>query len=215
MTPSDIIAEVRQIIQDVRVPYRYSDIVLVGFVNQTLKRAAMLRPDLFATIAEFSTTAGSVLQDCPTDSLRLIEIFQVKNGPSVVEVDRDTLNRTAPNWQAEPAGTPVNFMRHIRNDNRYFLYPAPIAGTVLIGEYAQTPPDYTLSQVITAPSEAYFTALVDGTVFLAESVDNEHVNAGRAKLFLDSFTQTLGAALQARTLTDTERAGLSAKEVMG
>lgn len=214
MTPNEVITEVRRLIQDTRTPYRYSDAVLLGFVNQTLKRMVMLRPDLFAVIGDFPTTANTALQSCPVDSMRLIEIFQVKNGDAVVEVNRETLDRTVPGWLNEPVGQPVNFMRHVRNPNRFFVYPRPSAGVVLVGEYAQTPPDYTIDQEITYPIDTYFPVLVDGVVFLAESIDNEHVNSNRAKLFQDAFVQGLGVALQTRTITDTEAGGLDPKQVI-
>lgn len=214
MTPSEVITQVRLLIQDTKTPYRYTDAVLLGFVNQTLKRMVMLRPDLFAVIDDFTTTVNTVLQSCPADSNRLIEIFQVKNGNAVTEVNRETLDRTVPGWVNETAGQPVNFMRHVRNPNRFFVYPRPEAGVVLVGEYAQTPPNYALNDTITFPTDAYFTAVVDGTVYLAESIDNEHVNSGRAKLFLDSFVQTLGVDLNARSLTDTESGGQDPKQVV-
>jgi hypothetical protein len=214
MTPNEVITEVRRLIQDTKVPYRYSDTVLLGFVNQILKRMVMLRPDLFAVISDFSTTANTVLQSCPADSVRLIEIFQVKDGDAVTEVNRETLDRTAPGWQREAAGQPVNFMRHVRNPNRFFVYPRPTTGVMLVGEYAQTPPDYTINQEITYPIDAYFPAVVDGVVFLAESIDNEHVNSGRAKLFQDAFVQGLGVSLQSRTITDTEAGGQDPRQVI-
>ena len=214
MTPSEVIAEVRRLIQDTREPYRYSDVVLLGFVNQTFKRMAMLRPDLFAVVTDFATTPHTVLQSCPADSLRLIEVFQVKNGNAITEVNRETLDRTAPSWQNETSGQPVNFMRHVRNPNRFFVYPRPAPGVVLIGEYAQIPPDYTLDAEVAYPIDAYFPSVVDGVVFLAESIDNEHVNSGRAKLFQDSFVQSLGVALQARTVTDTESGGQDPRQVI-
>lgn len=204
MTPAEVILEARRLIQDTKTPYRYSDAMLLGFVNQTLKRMVMLRPDLFAVIADFSTQPSTTTQDCPADSTRLVEIFQVKGGNVVTEVDRETLDRTVPGWRQEPPGQPVNFMRHARNPNRFFVYPAPEFGVVLVGEYAQTPPDYTLNQEITYPTDAYFPVVVDGVVFLAESIDNEHVNSNRAKLFQDSFNQGLVTALQTRSLTDNE-----------
>lgn len=214
MTPNEIITEARRLIQDTKTPYRYSDAVMLGFVNQTLKRMVTIRPDLFAVIGDFTTTANTVLQSCPADSTRLIEIFQVKNGNAITEVNRATLDRTAPNWQNEEAGQPVNFMRHVRNPNRFFVYPRPEAGVVLVGEYAQTPPDYTLNQEIAYPTDAYFPVAVDGVVFLAESIDNEHVNSGRAKLFQDAFVQGLGVSLQSRTITDTEAGGQDPKQVI-
>lgn len=214
MAPNEVITEVRRLIQDTKTPYRYSDAVLLGFVNQTLKRMVMLRPDLFAVIGDFTTTPNTVLQSCPADSMRLIEVFQVKNGNAVVEVSRETLDRTVPGWLNEPAGQPVNFMRHVRNPNRFFVYPRPSAGVVLVGEYAQTPPDYALGDEITYPIDTYFPVVVDGVVFLAESIDNEHVNSNRAKLFQDGFVQGLGVSLQTRTLTDTEAGGLDPKQVI-
>jgi hypothetical protein len=214
MTPNEVITEVRRLIQDTKAPFRYSDAVMLGFVNQTLKKMVVLRPDLFAVIGDFATTAGSVLQDCPTDSTRLIEVFQVKGGSAITEVTRRVLDQTSPTWVSDPPGAPVNFMRHVRNPNRFFVYPAPVAGTVLVGEYAQTPPDYTLDQEVTFPTDAYFPVVVDGTVFLAESIDNEHVNSNRAKLFQDAFVQALGVGLQSRTVTDTEEGGLDPRQVI-
>lgn len=214
MTPAEVITEVRRLIQDTREPLRYSNAVLLGFVNQTLKRMVMLRPDLFAVIGEVPVTAGSVLQSMPADSVRLIEIFQVKGGGAVSEVNRAMLNRSSPQWVAEASGMPVNFMRHVRNPNRFFVYPPPSAGTVLIAEYAKSPPDYGVDDTINYPLDTYFPALVDGVVFMAESIDNEHVNSGRAKLFQDSFAQLLGVALQSRAVTDVESAGLDPGQVV-
>lgn len=214
MTPNEIITEARRLIQDTKTPYRYSDAVLLGFVNQTLKRMVVLRPDLFAVIGDIPTTTNTVLQSCPADSTRLIEIFQVKDGDAITEVNRETLDRTTPSWQREEAGQPVNFMRHVRNPNRFFVYPRPAAGVVLVGEYAQTPPEYTLNQEIDYPIDAYFPAVVDGVVFLAESIDNEHVNSNRAKLFQDSFVQSLGVGLQSRAITDTESGGQDPRQVI-
>lgn len=214
MTPNEVITEARRLIQDTKTPYRYSDAVMLGFVNQTIKRIAILRPDLFAVITDFTTVANTVLQSCPADSTRLIEIFQVKDGNAVTEVNRETLDRTAPNWLNEESGQPVNFMRHVRNPNKFFVYPRPVAGVALVGEYAQAPLDYTIDQEIVQPTDAYFPIVVDGVVFLAESIDNEHVNSGRAKLFQDSFVQGLGVSLQSRTITDTEAGGQDPRQVI-
>ena len=214
MTPSEIIAEVRRLIQDTRATYRYSDTVMLGWVNMTLRRTAVLRPDLFGVIGDIPTTANTVLQSTPADSLRLIEIFQVKNGDAVTESRRETLDQMYPNWVNEAAGTPVNFMRHVRNPNKFFVYPRPTSGIVLVGEYAQTPPNYGLNDTILLLPEAFFPVMVDGVVFLGESVDDEHVNSGRAKLFQDSYTQALGVSLQSRTVTDTESGGMDPKQVI-
>lgn len=213
MTPGDVIIEVRKLIGDSSTPSRFSDVELLGFVNQALKRMAMLRPDLFIVTADLPVVAGSTYQTMPADSMRLVEIFAVTGGSVVTEVDREVFDQTYPGWRAEAAGTPVNFMRNPRNGNTYFLYPAPVAGITLAAEYVRTPVSYGQLDVIERPSDTYFPALVDATVFLAASVDDEHVLSGRAKLFADTFAQGLSVSLESRKVTDDDEAGLDPDKV--
>ena len=208
MTPAEVITEVRSILQDADTPYRYSDTDLLGFVNQTIKRMVVIRPDLFGEISDIPTTAGTAVQSLPSDALRLIDIFQVKGGNAITEVDRETMARYAPDWMNATAGSPVNFMRHVKNSERFFLYPPPVAGTVLVGEYSKVPADYALTDTITTLSDAFFPTIIDGTVWLAESIDDEAVNSKRAEFFLQLFTSQLASSLQSRTLTDTKPAGM-------
>lgn len=214
MKLSAVITEVRRVLQDNTAPYRYSDTYLLGFANQALKRMAVLRPDLFAYIGTVTCTANAVIQSAPADSIRVMEVFQVQGGNGVTEVNRDSLDETYPGWMNDAAGACVNWMRHVRNPNRFFIYPKAPAGQVLVVEYSQAPPDYAADADVALLPDAYFPVVVDGTIFLAESVDNEHVNSNRAQLFQQTFTQALGVNAQSRTLTDTEEAGLDPKQVI-
>jgi len=213
MLVSDIITQVRDVIQDTHTPYRYSDDMLVRFVNQTLKRMVVLRPDLFSSIEEIPTESDTPFQSLPSDAMRLVDIFQVKGGPVLTEVNRSTLERSTPGWMSESSGTPINFMRHIRNDTRFFVYPAPNAGVVLIGEYAKTPPDYSINGDIDIIPDGYFSVLIDGVVFIAESVDDEYVNNRRAQMYQQMFTQAMGASVEGRQLTDYDDGGLNEDKV--
>ena len=213
MILNDVFTETRRILQDTNSPQRYSDAVLLGFANQALKRIAVLRPDLFAFISTMTCTQDSVIQSAPSDSIRIIEVYSVVGGNGIIETNREALDQAYPTWMNDPAGAAVNFMRHVRNANKFFIYPKAPANQVLNIEYAQTPPDYTADQTVALLPDAYFPVVVDATVFLAESVDNEHVNSNRAQLFQQSYTQALGVATQARTITDTERGGQSEEDV--
>ena len=213
MILNDVLTEVREILQDTVSPQRFSDTVLLGFANQALKRIAVLRPDLFAIIAEIPTTENEVVQSMPSDSIRLLEIYSVKNGNGVIETNREILDQSLPTWMNTEASAAINFMRHVRNANKFFIYPKAPANQVLIGEYAQVPPTYDGTTTVTLLPDAYLPVVVDATVFLAESVDNEHVNSNRAQLFQQSFTQALGVAAQSRAITDTERGGLDEEDV--
>ncbi len=214
MLVSDVVDQVRDIIQDTQTPYRYSDDMLVGFVNQTLKRMAVLKPDIFSTIQDIPTTPGTVIQSLPSNAQRLVDIYQVKGGTALTEVDRETLERANPSWMSEKPGTPTNFMRNIRNDTRFFVYPAPADDVVLIGEYAKVLPNYSLGDEIETIPDGYFPIVIDGTVFVAESVDDEYVNGNRAQMYQQMFTQALGVATDARRITDFESGGLDDDKVV-
>lgn len=210
----NVLVSVRQLLQDSNSNpdlQRYSDDLLLGFANQTLKRIALLRPDLFSYIGEIPCTAGEVLQSAPSDSIRLMEILRVKDGGAIRETNRETMDQTYPEWAGDAATACVNWMRHPRNPNRFFIYPKAPVAQILIGEYAQTPPDYAVSDDILLLPEAFYPAVVDGTVFLAEAVDSEAVSSNRAEMFQKSLTGMLSASLESRTVTDKEDAGIDRK----
>jgi len=218
MTPLDVITAARVAIQDTRVAtQRYSDDDMLSFVNQTLSRMAVLRPDLFTVIVEWQLVPETVLQSCPDDASRLVEIFQVRDGAdvsSITEVSRDMFDLSYPAWVSDPVGTPINFMRHLRHPTKFFVYPRPAVCVKVLGEYVQSPPLYALEEEIQVVPDAYFSSIVDGTVYVAESIDNEHVNSGRAKLAQDIFLQQLTTNLQSRVVTDTRASGLEDKQVI-
>ena len=214
MILNDVITETRRILQDIDTPQRYSDEVLLGFANQSLKRIAVLRPDLFAYVGEVTCTADAVLQTAPSDSIRIIEVYSVVSGNGVIEVNRETLDQALPSWMNDTAAAATNWMRHVRNPNRFFIYPKAPADQKLVIEYTQSPPTYDGTTTVALLSDAYFPVVLDATIFLAESIDNEHVNSNRAKLFQESFTQALGVGAQSRPVTDTENSGMKPEEVI-
>lgn len=205
MTPAEVIVEVRKLLQDTHITYRYSDADLLGYVNQTLKRMAVLRPTLFTTTTAVPLTANSVIQQLPADAHRLVQVFYIVNYNSVNEVQREALERGYPQWVSDPAGIPFNFIRHPRNATQFFLYPRPIANLTAMVEYVAEPAAYALNDTILYLKDTYLGVVVDGVVWLASSIDDEHVNSNRAKLFLDSFTQSLGVDLQQQAIVDSER----------
>jgi hypothetical protein len=205
VTPSDVIVEARKLLQDTQAPYRYSDTDLLGYVNQTLKRMAVFRPTLFTNITSVPLTANTVIQDLPSDAHRLVQVFFIDNYNSVNEVEREVLERAYPQWVSDPSGIPFNFIRHPRNATKFFLYPRPLANLTATVEYVVEPIAYTINQTILYLKDTYLGVVVDGVVFLASSIDDEHVNSNRAKLFLESFTSALGVDLQQQAVLDNER----------
>ena len=208
MILNDVIAEVRRIVQDETATYRYSDVNLLALCNQALKRIQLLRPDLFAYVGTMTCTAGAVIQTAPSDSLRIIEVYSINGtGVGLVEAVREVLDQTLPTWPNDTAAAAINWMRHVRNPNKFFIYPQAPAAQVLDIEFSQVPTTYDGTTAVTLLPDAYFPVVVDAVVFLVESIDNEHVTSGRAKLYKDSFTEMLGVTAASRPVTDTEEAG--------
>jgi hypothetical protein len=214
MILDDVITEVRRILQDETETFRFSDAFLLGLCNQGLKRIQLLRPDLFSFVGTVACTAGEVIQSAPSDSLRIIEVYSiVSSGVGLVEADREVLDQTLPTWPNDTAAAAINWMRHVRNPNKFFIYPQAPVGQSLDIEYSQVPIDYTGSATVLLLPDAFFPAVVDVVVFLAESIDNEHVTSGRAKLFLESFQSLMGASKASLPVTDTEHAGQDTQRV--
>jgi hypothetical protein len=205
MTPQEVIDQARVLINDdnALMPERFSDTTMLGFVNQAVKRSVPMRPDLFIVNASVTPTADQVAQELDSTVTRIMEIHRVTGGSAVGEVDKETMDRSAPDWMLEDSDVPVNWMRHPRNPRRYFLYPPPITGTQLEAEYVKVPDDYLIGDTIGMP-DSYKSALVDCVVFLAEVIDNESVETQRAKDFYNSFAQALGSDFTQRQVVDRE-----------
>ena len=205
MILADVLTEARRLLQDTNASaslQRYSDAHLLGTANQVLQRMALLRPDLFSYIGEIECEAEEVLQTAPDDSLRLMEIFRVQGGPGVRETNKAILDQTYPTWADDAAGDCLNWMRHPKNANRFFIYPKAPVGQILIGEYAKAPATYDADTTVTELPDTYFPVVVDGLVGLIESTDNENVTSGRATMFMQSFMQMLSATLSNQSITD-------------
>lgn len=205
MTPQEVITQVRVLINDdnALMPERFSNATLLGLVNQAVKRTSVVRPDLFIVDTTVTPTADQVEQELSASVTRIMEVHRVVGGGAIGEVDKETMDRSASDWTTGTSGTPVNWMRHPRNPRRYFLYPAPATGTQISVEYIEVPSDYALGDTIALP-DSYKGAIVDCTVYLAEVIDNEHVETQRAKAFYDSFMQTLGVDMSQRDVVDNE-----------
>jgi hypothetical protein len=215
VTLQEAIDEARKLLQDTNTSadlQRFSDADLTGYGNQVLKRMALMRPDLFAYMGTVACTENEILQSAPSDSIRLFEVFRIQDGNALREVNRETMDQTYPAWRTTTAAAATAWMRHPRNQNKFFIYPQAPADQTLIVEYAQSPSDYAIGDTIALLSDSYLPALIDGIVWLAESIDNEHVTSQRAQMFQQSFVQQLQANMESRMVTDNERGGLDKKD---
>ncbi len=211
-TVADVIADARDSVQDTSTPYRYSEADLVRKLNHVVRRAVVMRPDLFTAVVTMSCASGS-LQQCPADSVRLMDVLANSAGAAVKEVNQEVIDLMIPDWETLTPGPTTNWMRYPRDPNRFYVYPAAAAAANLQIIYSKCPATLAVGDVVPM-QDAYMPTLVDGLCWLIEAVDAEHVEAGRAKMFKDSFTESLAVGLQARRITDTDSAAGPAEETV-
>jgi hypothetical protein len=211
---SDVVAAARLQIQDTKSgSYRFADSDILQVANQVLKRILMLRPDLFGTTYTF-TCIGGFLQTLPTDCYRLMDVVTNIPGTNIDEANEDILCRMFPTWNTQTAGPTANWMRNLRNPYTFYVVPPAVNGAQLLLVYAKTPPNYALTDAPATINDAYFPVIVDGVVWLLESVDNEHVSTGRAKMCQDMFMQGLGLSASSKVVTDVQYGGEKPKDAI-
>jgi hypothetical protein len=141
-----------------------------------------------------------------------MDVIANSAGRAVKEINQEVLDLTQPTWETLPAGPATDWMRYPRDPNRFYVYPAATAGDTLTVLYAKTPAALTMSSANIPMTLAYQPAIVDGTIWLLEAIDAEHVESGRAKMYQDSFNNMLSAGLTARRIADTDTAALPKEE---
>lgn len=206
-TVAEVITEVRDLVSDSFEPYRYSDDFLVRKVNQAVRRACIIRPDLFTTHASITLAAGA-LQAAPADSMRLMDVTTI-GGIAAKEINQDTLDLMFPSWPSDSTATSTaaNWMRYPRDPNRFYVYPPQAtSGTAAMIVYAKSPATMTSASAVPLP-DAFMPCIIDGTGWLVEAVDAEYSETSRAKAFETSFREALTTGISGRPLTDTESGG--------
>lgn len=222
----DVIREVRDYVQDTQEPYRYSDPDMLMYVNNGLKQMAVLRPDLFTKEVEIELEADSPVRiklpppdTDDDDQRRIVRIMELESaGPTPgegeeymprtapVEVMKTDMDRCAPGWRfvdpdKNPRGICRQWMRDPRVPQEFLVYPPPAAQTIR-AIYAVEPMTVAANTVLPDLPDVYQSALVACCIYLASSVDAEHVESGRAERFRNAFREGMGASVESRLVTD-------------
>lgn len=201
----DVLLEVRDMVQDTLPEYRYSDSFLLRKLDLIMRSTVVLRPDLFTHVAPITCVAGA-MQSAPADSVRLMDVLRNQDDYALKEVNQEALDLLQPGWPGVSNGAAKDWMRYPRDPNRFFVSPPAQAGDTLTIVYARSTPVTSLGQTINL-QDSYLAALAYGVVWLIESVDAEHVESGRAKLYKDAYDSILAAGLTTRQITDDAAAG--------
>lgn len=192
MRPIDIIGDVRYTTNDVRVPYRQSNDELLGYVNESLRTAAILRPDLFAAVDLHLCDPVKTQQRLSfSRASALLDVLGVENGEALRRFDVDAMNAFNPGWRHAETGAAREWAPFPGDPVGFVISPPPPVNQLLRVRYVRNPKRYELEETITDLPEVYRPALVAYVVYRAESKDDEHVLNARAGAAYEIFKNML------------------------
>jgi len=192
--PSDVIAEVRGLINDDEAgQYRQSDIELLRYFNEGLKEASTIAPTWFISTGDFTCKPEQTEQAVTFDDAQaLYEVIRIKDGRALLRMDMKTLSQFNPDWAAEDPAPALNWDKNDADPLRFYIYPkAPVGMQLLEVSYIRNPAIYALNDDVTEVPSSYMPAFVNYVTFRAESKDDESVNVGRSNAFYANFKMQL------------------------
>lgn len=193
MTPRDIITQARYVTLDTdSVLPRQSDVELLSYVQEALREACVLRPDLFSTVGDLTCTAGQCEQSITfMDALSLLDVMCIHAGSAVTPMDRQAMDAFKPSWRQDTSGPAKHWAPLTGDPLSFFVYPKAPTGQVLDVRYVRNPAAVGIDEAITDLPLAYQPALVWAVVHLAESKDDEHVLSQRAVMARQRFAEIM------------------------
>lgn len=178
--------------------YRTSDAKMLKHLNDFLRDAALLRPDLFATIGNIACTQGRMIQKAAAGSIHLLNVYGVATGSPITKVDWPYLElHYGKRWRSTPEGAAIHWIKHESDPNAFYIFPQAPSGQSVLAEYATNSADLSAisDSLPTLVSPMYDTAAHDYLVFRIETKDDESVLSARAELFMKKFALSLGVTM--------------------
>ena len=179
-TAQTVITEVRAIIHDEVVTFRWTDVELIRYINAGLRQTVTLVPEA-NTIETIEDTATSRVarQAIPAGGIKFLKASRnyADDGTTpqgvIRYVEKDALDTYDPDWEYVTAkADAANFFEHYCHDPReptvYFLYPPPVLDNKRVAvAYSAVPTAMTVVGDTIPIADEYLNALVQYTVYRA------------------------------------------------
>ncbi|MEN6402335.1 MAG: DUF6682 family protein, partial [Armatimonadia bacterium] len=154
LTAQNIIDRASMIIQDL-TNVRWPLTELTNWLNDSRRELAVVRPDIYSTIATKTLDAGAK-QSLPDDGLRLMDVPRNTSGAAITVTQRGFLDQQNPGWhQMTGSNTIKHFMVDERAPGTFWVYPPATSSASVELIYQKAPTDYTVSSTLSAYEELY------------------------------------------------------------
>lgn len=203
ITAQSIIDKAQTILQDT-TEVRWTEVELLGWLNDGQREIAVTRPDLFSKIANVTLIAGT-RQTIPSDGTVILRVLRnmgangTTPGRAIRHVPMEILDSNVPDWHSKTAATEI---LHATLDGRmrknFYVYPPAAAGTQVEVLYGSAPADVANKSDAITVDDVYATPLVDYLCFRAYSKDQDLTgNTERAAAHRSAFYDVLNGKTNA------------------
>ncbi len=181
----DVLDRAREVLND-PAKVRWTDPALMFWLNDAMDMLRAALPQLFILRGVHTATLGAL------QTLALAKAREIVDVIGVTPCDKRALDSFIPTWQAGATGVAINWMPSTASPKSFLVYPPSTVGQSITVEYAVTPTELSALSDTLPVTDDYVSPLADYVIGMAETKDAEHVNSGRAQVFMQSFASKLG-----------------------
>ena len=209
-TAQDLIDEVRRIIHDENVTYRWSDAELLDYLNAGARQIVVLVPEANATETVVTISNDIARQSLPSGGIKFMKASRnyADDGTTpqgvITPVEKDALDKFDPDWEYDTTlkADGANFFEHYMHDPRekdvYYLYPPQAAANKRVAIVYSAIPTSMGAVTSTYPlDDEYINAAVQYVVYRSLTKESRDTmpTSFRQELW-NNFLAALGLQVQ-------------------
>jgi hypothetical protein len=194
---SAIINKAKVLLQDT-TNVRWTDLELLGWLNDGQREVVILRPDSTSKIAVLALVTGT-RQTIPADGSSILRVVRNMNGGSagraIRHVPMELLDSSLPDWHTTATNAVVQHaVTDIRMPKTFYVYPqATVAVNSVEILYSAFPTDVSAVSNTISVDDIFATPLIDYVCFRAYLKDqdlagNSERAAGHRSLFMETMS---------------------------
>lgn len=192
---------------------KWSQALLLVFLNNSQRIAATLKPDVSVTKTSQVLVAGTY-QSVPTGGIGLIDIPRNMGtggttvGATITPVDKELFDALYPTWQSVTASAVVqHYMLDLRNPLKFWVYPQQPTSSFGYVDiiYPVTPAEVSAVTGAITLDDIYKGVLRDLICYQALSLESDPKNIQKAQAFYQMAERALGIKDEKEAQDDPNR----------
>jgi len=206
-TAATLITEVRGLLSDETVAYRWSDAELLRYLNAAQRQIVTLVPEAFAVELPITVVPGNARQTLSraTGAIKFIKVTSNIEGGFrtglLRSIEKDALDTHDPDWEVTAAADSPSYFKHYMHDPReplvFYLYPLPNAAKQIFVVHSLRPTVATTTSSDVALGADYENAIIDYMVFRALSREGRFgLPADKVQNLWNNFLRSLGLKIE-------------------